>query len=192
VARLDKALFEKTVTRHASGVHLLAAPPSFGDARAVTAAGVGAAVSLARRLFSHVVADLEDCFHEEQVTALRQATGTLLVARLDFTALRNARRVLDHLSQLGLARESIRVAINHHGQPGELPVDEAEDALGEKLAYFIPEDPKTFNAANNTGVPVVLKFPKSKAALQMAELTKFAVERRRAERTGDLLQAAGS
>src|SRR5205807_342732 len=39
VARLDRALFEKTVVRHSSGIHLLAAPPSFGDARAVTPQG---------------------------------------------------------------------------------------------------------------------------------------------------------
>jgi pilus assembly protein CpaE len=125
------------------------------------------------------------------VTALRLATGILLVAKLDFTALRNARRVLDHLAQLSLPRESIRVVINHHGQPGELPVDEAENALGEKLPCFIPEDPKTFNAANNTGIPVVLKYPKAKVAQCIAELTRFAMERRRTER-GPVLGKTGS
>lgn len=191
LARLDRALFEKTVVRHDSGVHLLAAPPSFGDARAVTPPGVSAALSMARRLYSQVVADLEDCFHEEQVAALRQATGILLVSRLDFTALRNARRVLDYLDQLNLARESVRVVINHQGQPGELPVADAEDALGEKLAYFIPEDPKTFNAANNTGIPVVLKYPKAKVSQSIAELAKFALERRRSEH-GPALASTGS
>jgi pilus assembly protein CpaE len=143
---------------------------------------VNIALSMARRLFNHVVADLEDCFHEEQVAALRQATGILLVARLDFTALRNARRVLDHLNTLRVARDCVRVVINRHGQPGELPTSEAEDALGEKLVYFIPDDAKTFNAANNTGVPAVLKFPKTKVAQGIAELAKFAIERRRTER----------
>ncbi len=190
LARLDRALFEKTVVQHEAGVHLLAAPPSFGDARAITPAGVSAALTMARRLYNQVVADLEDCFHEEQVAALRQATGILLVARLDFTALRNARRVLDYLGQLTLPRESIRVVINHQGQPGELPVEEAEDALGEKLAYFIPEDPKTFNAANNTGIPVVLKYPKARVAQTISELAKFALERRRSER-GPALCADG-
>jgi pilus assembly protein CpaE len=190
LARLDKGMFEKMVVRHASGIHLLGAPPTFGDARAITPQGVGAALTMARRLYTQVVADLEDCFHEEQVAALRQATGILLVSRLDFTALRNARRVLDHLNQLSLPRECIRVAINHHGQPGELPIDEAEDALGEKLTYFIPEDPKTFNAANNTGIPVVLKYPKTKLAQTIAELAKFAMERRRTERGVAVAQGA--
>ncbi len=195
LSRLDRAMVEKTAVHHPSGVSLLAAPPSFGDARAVTPQGVAATVAVVRRLYSHVVADLEDCFHEEQVTVLRQATGILLVARLDFTALRNTRRVLDHLAQLGLPRDGIRVVINHRGQPGELPVEEAEDALGEKLAYFIPEDPKTFNAANNTGIPVVLKYPKAKVAQSIVELAKFALERRRSERGAPapvLVQRVGS
>jgi pilus assembly protein CpaE len=192
LSRLDRAMFEKMVVRHASGVHLLGAPPSFGDARAVTPPGVSAALTMARRLYGQVVADLEDCFHEEQVTALRQATGILLVARLDFTALRNTRRVLDHLTQLGLSREIVRIVINHHGQPGELPVAQAEEALGEKLRYFIAEDPRTFNAANNTGIPVILKYPKTKIAQTIAELAKFAVERRRGERGAALVPGAGS
>jgi pilus assembly protein CpaE len=185
-------MFEKMVVRHSSGVCLMGAPPSFGDARAITPQGVSAAVTMARRIYTHVVADLEDCFHEEQVTALRQATGILLVARLDFTALRNTRRVLDYLAQLSLTREMVRVVINHRGQPGELPVEEAEDALGEKLLYFIPEDPKTFNAANNTGIPVLLKYPKAKASQSITELAKFALERRRTERGPALVPEAAS
>jgi pilus assembly protein CpaE len=192
LARLDRAMFEKMVVRHECGVHLLGAPPSFGAARMITPQGVSAAAAMARRLYAHVVADLEDCFHEEQVTALRQATGILLVARLDFTALRNTRRVLDHLGQLDLSREIVRVVINHRGQPGELPVEDAEAALGEKLSYFIPDDPKTFNAANNTGIPVVLKYPRAKVSQSIAELARFAMERRRPERGSALVPGAGS
>ena len=106
------------------------------------------------------------------------------VRTLDFTALRNARRVLDYLGQLGMPREGIRVVINHHGQPGELPVDEAEDALGEKLTYFIPEDPRTFNAANNTGIPVVLKYPKAKVARASSSWPNLGWNGRRTERGG--------
>jgi pilus assembly protein CpaE len=174
-SRLDRAMFEKMIVRHDSGVHLLGSPPSFGDARAVTAQGVNLALTLARKQFPYVVADLEDCFHEEQVAALRQATGIVLVSRLDFTALRNVRRVLDHLASLGIPRDSIRLAINRYGQAGELPLHEAEEALGGKLEHFIAEDAKTFNAANNTGIPVALKYPKSKTAQGIAELARAAL-----------------
>ena len=72
------------------------------------------------------------------------------------------------------------------------PVTIGFEALGEKLLYFIPEDPKTFNAANNTGIPVVLKYPKTKVSQSIAELAKFAMERRRTERGPALMQEAAS
>src|SRR5205814_8955490 len=111
------------------GVHLLGAPQTFGDTRVVGAHGVTQALAMARKTFPIVVVDLEDCFHEEQLVTLRQATGILLVARLDFTSLRNARRILEHLQELDIPRYQVKVVINRAGQPNELPLAEAEEAL---------------------------------------------------------------
>jgi pilus assembly protein CpaE len=124
------------------------------------------------------VVDLEDCFHDEQVVALHQATGVLLICRLDFASLRNARRVLDHLGKLDIQRDRLRLVVNQHGQPHHLPVDEAEDALGEKFAYFVPYDPKIISASNNTGIPVVLKDPHSKVATSLTQLAKMNFKKR--------------
>jgi pilus assembly protein CpaE len=181
VARLDRAMFEKVLVRHDSGIQLLAAPQAFGATRVVTTQGVTQAVVMARRLFPHVVVDLEDCFHEEQVAVLRQAHITLVVCRLDFTSLRNVRRVLDHLVDADVPRAQVRLVVNRYGQPNELPVDEAEEALGDKVAYFVPEDARTINGANNTGIPAVLKSPSSKVAQAILQLAKGSLDRRRAE-----------
>jgi pilus assembly protein CpaE len=179
IARLDQAMFEKVLTPHPSGVHLLASPQVFGDTRRVSPPGVSEALTLARKLFPHVVVDLEDCFHEEQVLTLRQASVILLVSRLDFTSLRNVRRVLDHLDEVGIGRSAVRLAINRQGQPNELPAQEAEEALGGRRASYIPDDPKTINGANNTGVPVVLKAPTAKVSQAIIQLTRDILERRR-------------
>jgi pilus assembly protein CpaE len=179
VGRLDRAMFEKLLAEHSSGVHLLASPQVFGDMRLVTTQGVTQALSRARRLFTHVVADLEDCFHEEQVLTLRQANVILLVSRLDFTSVRNVRRILDHLDQLNIPRGNVRLVGNRCGQANELPRAEAEQSLGGKLAYFIPDDPKTINGANNTGIPAVLKSPSAKVCQSIVQLTKSILERRR-------------
>src|SRR5205823_387588 len=61
--RLDRTLYEKLLTAHASGVSLLAAPRHFDDLTAVTATGILRAVEIARQAFADVVADLENCVH---------------------------------------------------------------------------------------------------------------------------------
>ncbi len=177
-ARLDRAMFEKVLIAHASGVHLLAAPQAFNETRLVTPHGVSQALTLARRLFPHVVVDQEDCFHEEQVLTLRQAGVILLVCRLDFTSLRNVRRTLEHLGQIDIPRARVRLVVNRHGQANELPRDEVEEALGGKPAFYVPDDPKTINGANNTGIPAVLKAPAAKVSQTIAQLARDVLERR--------------
>jgi pilus assembly protein CpaE len=177
--RLDQAMFTKMISRHPSGIGLLAAPLHFTDARAVTPRGVAQAIALARKLFPTVIVDLEDCFHEEQTVVLQQATRILLVCRLDFTSLRNTRRILDALGNLAIPRDRVKVVANHHGQPNELPVAEAETALEEKIFCFIPSDPKAVNLANNLGLPVVLKEPASKVAQAILHFEKSLLEKER-------------
>jgi pilus assembly protein CpaE len=181
--RLDQAMFEKALVPHPCGVHLLAAPQLFADTRLVTAQGVSQVLNLSRRLYSHVVADLEDCFHEEQLTALRQASTVVVVSRLDFTSLRNVRRILEHLEENGISRSVVKIAVNRYGQPGELPASEAEEALGGKLSFYIPDDPKTINSSNNTGVPAVLRAPSAKVSTAINQMARTVLERRRAEPT---------
>lgn len=177
VGRLDRAMFEKMLSHHPCGVSLLASPQAFADARVVTAQGVNQALTMARKLFPFVVVDLEDCFHQEQIVALRQATNVVVVFRLDFTSLRNARRILENLRDQEIPRQRIRLVVNRHGQPYELPVDEAEQALGETLTHFLPDDPKTFNRCNNSGVPVVLKNPMAKVSRAIEEVVRIAIQR---------------
>ena len=185
-ARLDRAMFEKLLLPHPSGIHLLASPQAFDGLRAIAAQGVSQGLFLARKLFPHVVVDLEDCFHEEQVLTVRQASVILLVVRLDFTSLRNARRILAHLNELEVPEGRIRLVANRHGQPGELTAPEAEEALRNKIAYFIPDDPKTINRANNAGVPAVLHAPSARVSHGIAQMARSAVERRKSDSLSDV------
>jgi pilus assembly protein CpaE len=180
-SRLDQAMFEKALVKHPSGVHLLASPQVFGDTRLVTVSGVGQVLGLARKLFTYVVADLEDCFHEEQVTALVQASSILLVSRLDFTSLRNVRRIQEHMTERGVPQANVRIVINRYGQANELPASDAEEALGGKLSHYVPDDPKTINGANNTGIPAVLKSPSTKVSQSLTQLARSVLERRRVD-----------
>ena len=64
-----------------------------------------------------------------------------------------------------------------------MPASEAEEALGGKLSFYIPDDPKTINSSNNTGVPAVLRAPSAKVSTAINQLARTVLERRRAEPT---------
>ncbi len=170
IARVDRTLFDKSLARHASGVHLLAPPARLSEVRHVTPEAVRQVLSLARSGFPYVVVDLDHSFRDEQAQVLRQADVVLLVLRLDFASLRNARRALEHLEALGVPRDRLRPVVNRFGQAREIPAAKAEEALDMKIFHYVPEDPKTVNRANNNGVPLVLESPSAKVAKSLAKL----------------------
>jgi pilus assembly protein CpaE len=168
--RMDRAIFERSLVRHSSGVLLLSPSRSFADIGQVTAQGVNDVLTLARSLFPYVVCDLDDSFHSEQTQTLRQSEIILLVLRLDFTSLRNTQRTLDHLTQLQIHRDRVRIIVNRYGQPKELPASKAEEVLKMKISYYVPDDPKTINRANNNGVPAILDAPSAKVTKSVLQL----------------------
>jgi|SRR5579884_2222471 len=177
VGRMDRAMFESALVPHASGVHLLAPPLMYEDVRLVTPQGVNKTLYFSRDIFRFTVVDLEDCYHEEQLAVLRQADYILLVLRLDFTSLRSAKRILANLEQAGISTLRVRLVINRYGQAKELPLSEAEEALGQKISFLVPDDPKNINAANNAGEPAVLRTPSAKVAQSIVQIANAFINR---------------
>lgn len=169
-ARLDRTMFDRSLARHPGGVSLLAPPALHADAQSVTPEGVRQVIGLARGAFPYVVIDLDHTFAPEQVEALRQTDLLVLVLRLDFTCLRNARRALEQLDQLGIGRGAVRVVVNRYGRAGEIPAAKAQEALGVKIEHFVPDDPKSVNRANNNGVPVVRESPSARVSRSLTQL----------------------
>ena len=168
--RLDRTMYAKLLTNHTSGISLLAAPQSFDEINHCSTDSVALALSIARESFPEIVVDLEDCFHDEQFLALQKATKIVLVARPDFTSIRNARNTLDRLTANGIARDRIVVVLNQVGRPGELPHDEIETALGSPVAHTIAYDPERCCGANNTGIPIALHEPTAPFCRSLAKL----------------------
>lgn len=170
VTRIDQSLLERSLVRHSSGLSLLAAPAQISDVSHVAWEGIRQILSLASDMARYIVVDLGDSFLESMAPMLMQADQIVLVLRLDFTSLRNTRRVLEHLEQNGIPRDRILIVANRYGRPGELSDSEAQTALGFLIAHFVIDDPKNVNRANNQGIPVVKYAPSAKVSRQLTEL----------------------
>ena len=79
-------------------------------------------------------------------------------------------RAVDYLRGLGISPERLRLVANRYGQPKEVPYAKAEEALGMKISHYVPDDPKTINAANNNGAPAVLEYPRARVSRSVAQL----------------------
>ena len=173
IDRLDQVFFQRSLVQHACGIQLLSPPQLLADAELVTPEGIRQAIGLARGLFPCVVVDLDHCFREEQLHVLRQTDVLLLVFRLDFTSVKNTNRFMEHLDGLGIPMDRVRLVVNHFGQPKEVPLAKAEEALKSKIFHVIPDDPKVVNRANNHGVPVVLDAPFARVSKSLVKLSEL-------------------
>lgn len=169
---IDPAQLERMMVKHPSGVYLLPAPTSFQDVEAVTPEAVHAILSVLRGLFPYIVVDADRTFGPEQIEVYNEADVILMVVRLDFTSLRNAKQMLDHLENMQITRKKVQVVFNRQGQPQEVKPKQAEDALGIRAIQAIPDDARTVNRAINIGVPVVLDSPKATVSRSIIDMVK--------------------
>jgi pilus assembly protein CpaE len=161
VSRMDRVLFERTLAAHQCGIKLLASPRQFEGLENLTLEGIGQVLALSRVAFPYTVADIDPSLREAQFQILRHADVVLFLMRLEFNALRNARHAIEYIERKGIDRNRIRLVASRQGQPKEVPAAKIEEVLGLKFFHAIPDDPKSVNRANNSGVPVVLDAPSS-------------------------------
>jgi pilus assembly protein CpaE len=170
--QMDRTLFHKSLAAHPSGVHLLAPPHSPADREYVQPDAVHQCLTLGRNLFPHVVVDVDRSCREIGEAALRLADRILVPLRLDFPCLRNSRRALDYLSELGIARDRAWVVVNRQGMAQELPLEKAEQALGFKLTHVLPDDTRVMLKAANNGEPAVIGAPSARISRALGRLAE--------------------
>jgi pilus assembly protein CpaE len=172
VGRLDRVLFQRCLSPHPCGLQLLAAPLSPGDLEYVTPDLVHQALSMGRNLFASVVVDIDMGLRAIHEPALRLADRIVVPMRLDFPCLRNTRRLLDRIAELGIARDKLRIVVTHQGLPQQVPAGKAEEALGLSISHYVPDDPKVMNQAANNGEPAVLGAPSARVSRSLVEIAK--------------------
>lgn len=99
---IDSIQLESTLTRHESGIYLLAAPKRIEEGEAVSEAVVNAVLDLMRQLFDFVIVDCGSHLGENTVAAWEGSDQLLYVLDQSIIATRCAVRFIDLLEKLHL------------------------------------------------------------------------------------------
>ena len=152
--RLDAELLGSVMSRHESGVDLLAAPRDPAALEAMTPEVVMACLDRARGAYDTVVLDMPALWVPWSVAAVRSSDLVVLVAQLTVAGVRQAKRQLDVLQARGLGDVPLRLVLNRFERRWRSRVsrEEAEKALSRKVDYLVADDPRTVREAVNRGV----------------------------------------
>jgi pilus assembly protein CpaE len=103
--QLDSIQLESTLTRHASGLHLLAAPKRVEESEGICETTVTAVLDLMRQLFDFVVVDCGSHINENVAAAWERSDQLFYVVDQSIAAARSAVRFMDLFSRLQMEVE---------------------------------------------------------------------------------------
>ncbi|MFM7315467.1 MAG: CpaE family protein, partial [bacterium] len=179
---LDPDMFQRTLTRYENtGVPVLPAPDTINIDSAYSEEAILHTLDYCRENFPLTIIDMPSGYSEMSQKIIHKADLVLVVNRLDFQTIRNTSRFLEFQTrQCKIPAGKFKVVTNRKGEPYEVELEKAEEVLGGKLDWVLPNDPKSANLASNVGVPVVIDSPNShlsNAFGQMAEnlMNKFSL-----------------
>jgi pilus assembly protein CpaE len=179
VARDDAAMREPELlrsyaTRHASGLHVFAAPISPERAELITAEHVSRILATLLLAYDAVVLDTGSWLDERTMTAFEHAETVVFAVCPEIGALKALHSLLDYLNEAGsVSSKSIFVLNNLFAREILRPRD-VESALGTRVAIELPYDPFLYLKAVNEGVPLVLGAPRSIMAERFVTLATAA------------------
>lgn len=154
--RLDRDFMRELVTKHKSGVEILAGSEQYDRPGSTDASALEELFRVLGKSHDFLVVDAGNAINSSSIASLYAADTVFLVANPDVPSVRNAQRLVDRLRQLGVGSERVRVLLNRVSEQGVIAPKQIETALGLGVHHSFPSDYGAVSTALNSGVPLAL------------------------------------
>ena len=149
--KADYDFLHTLLVKHASGVYVLADPPTIEDGEQISAAQVRDALSALRSMFDYIIIDTPHQFDERTLTALEMSDIVLLVSLLNLPSLKNTQKCLELFGRIGLRDERVRLLLSRYLPNDEIPKESIEGIMNTPVFFSVPNDYPTVISSINRG-----------------------------------------
>jgi pilus assembly protein CpaE len=174
LARLDRKLdsiqLESALTKHDSGVHLLAAPKRIEECELISVATVSTILDLMRQMFDFVIVDCGDHVDETVVATWERSDHLFYVLNQSIAAARCAWRFVDLFERLVVTSLKPEFILNRYNPNLPLGEKEIETTLAKSILCKIPSDDRTFEKIEMKAYDLFKVAPGSALANAVIEL----------------------
>jgi pilus assembly protein CpaE len=175
IGKLDKSFLQGVITRHESGIYVLADPQKVEEAVSISAPDVKKVLSLLKTMFKYIILDTEPAFNERTKTAIEMSNLLFMIFIMSLPGIRNMQRYLNYLDNNRNFKEKIRLVVNRRLKKDEIKPEDAEKVLERPLFWSIPNDYDTVMACLNKGVTISRFDPKSKLNISIRDLASTTI-----------------
>jgi pilus assembly protein CpaE len=173
--QLDRDLLHQVMTKHASGLHLLARPERAELAETISGENMEQLLTSLPQFFDYVVFDCEVSYDEKLLAVLDHADSILLTLTPNMGSLRNARHFLKLAEGLGYPRGKLSFVINRANSNVNLTPADVERALGPGHYFRLGSYGRLLTNDLNRGVPTVLSQPRSEFTRIIREIAEYLI-----------------
>jgi pilus assembly protein CpaE len=170
--KLDSIQLESALSKHASGIYLLAAPKRLEDSELVTDATVGATLELMRQLFDFVIVDCGTHIDSNTVAAWERSNHLFYVLDQSIGAARCAWRFVDLVGRLGLHGVEPSFILSRFVPGHPITEDQLSHTLAQSIHTRIPRDEKVLERVQLSAQDLWQVAPNSPLAKSIEELAR--------------------
>ena len=173
-AMREPELLRAYATRHDSGLHVLAAPPSPETSELISPDHVSHILGTLLEGYDAIVVDAGSVLDERVLRVFEAAETIVLPVHPEMSALKAVHGLLDYLNEAGSIGGKSTFVLNNMFAREVLKPRDIESVLGSRISSDLPYDPFLYLKAVNEGVPIVLGAPRSPAAERLVKLSATA------------------
>jgi len=177
ISRLDRSFLMGVLTRHESGIYVLAEPQKIVEAASISGSDIKRVLELLQTMFDYIVIDTESVLDERAMSAIEISDTILLVFVMSLPGIKNIQRYLRYFEDLGLKRDRVKLIVNRYLKKGDIRLEDAEKALNYPISFAISNDYDSTMECLNKGLPLSMCNPRSKVNLEIRALAESLIKR---------------
>jgi pilus assembly protein CpaE len=170
--RIDSLFIESATAKLTDKLSVMATEETLAQQIAFNPDAIDILFEAVGRTNTCIVADVPRSSFAVRQRVFEDCTKIVVVTDLSLSGLRDCMRLLTGIEEVAADRPVFVVANRAGAKHDAMSAKEFQKALGHKVDFVVPDDPKAFVAAANNGKPVIQthgKSPVSKAIRKIAE-----------------------
>jgi pilus assembly protein CpaE len=160
ISRLDRHFLKSVVTRHDSGIFVLAEPHKVEEGVSISDAELRKVLELLRKMFDYIVIDTQTVLDKRTLAAMEMSDILLLPFVLSLPGIKNVRRHLAYFER-SVSRNKVKLLVNRYHKKGDIDLEEAARILDRDIFSVIPNSYDLAMKCLNKGVPFNFYDPDS-------------------------------
>lgn len=171
ISRLDRTFLKGVITRHETGIFVLAEPQKVEEGVSVSGADLRKVLELLKTMFSYIIIDTQTVLDERTKTAVEMSDLILLTFILSLPGIKNIQRYLNYFDKT-IPKNKLKLVVNRYLKRGDIKLEDAEKVLNYPIEWSIPNSYDDAITCLNKGVPINIGAPRSQLNSAFQDLAK--------------------